>query len=131
MSEEARNEHKVVGQRLRDARESIGFTQLEVAEALGVSRPTLVALEQGSRKITGLELRRLARLYQRDVAWLLGDDPKDSASSSALHRTTAALSESDREQVLRFAEFLAAQGRGGSASGARSRPRPPRSADET
>jgi transcriptional regulator with XRE-family HTH domain len=131
MSNDSSNEHKVVGQRLRDARESIGFTQQQVADALQVSRPTLVALEQGTRKITGLELRRLARLYQRDVGWLLGDEPAAAtATNAALHHATEALSEADREQVLRFAEFLATQNRGGVRS-PRTRPRPPRTNDET
>lgn len=105
------NEHRVVGARLREARLSIGLTQADVADALGLSRPTLAAVEKGTRKITGLELRRLARLYQRDVAWLLGEEEADVATRSALHRATAKLSDADKEQVLRFAEFLAAQHR--------------------
>lgn len=105
------NEHRVVGARLREARLSIGLTQADVADALGLSRPTLAAVEKGTRKVTGLELRRLARLYQRDVAWLLGEEEADVAARNALHRATAKLSDSDKEQVLRFAEFLAAQRR--------------------
>jgi transcriptional regulator with XRE-family HTH domain len=119
------NEHRVVGDRLRNARVSIGLTQAEVADALGLSRPTLAAVEKGTRKITGLELRRLARLYQRDVAWLLGEEETDVAAGNALHRATAKLSETDKEQVLRFAEFLAAQGRTEGANNPRPRPRPP------
>ena len=119
------NEHRVVGARLRDARLATGLTQAEVAEALGMSRPTLAAVEKGARKITGLELRRLARLYQRDVAWLLGEEDPDVTAGSALHRATANLSDADKEQVLRFAEFLAAQHRTEGATAARPRPRPP------
>ena len=119
------NEHRVVGARLRNARLATGLTQAEVAEALGMSRPTLAAVEKGTRKITGLELRRLARLYQRDVAWLLGEEGPDVAAGSALHRATADLSNADKEQVLRFAEFLAAQRRTEGGTAARPRPRPP------
>lgn len=119
------NEHRVVGVRLRDARLAAGLTQAEVAEALGLSRPTLAAVEKGTRKITGLELRRLARLYQRDVAWLLGEEDPDVTADGALHRATANLSDVDKEQVLRFAEFLAAQSRTEGETVARRRPRPP------
>jgi transcriptional regulator with XRE-family HTH domain len=119
------NEHRVVGARLRDARLATGLTQAEVAKALGMSRPTLAAVEKGTRKITGLELRRLARLYQRDVAWLLGEEGPNVAAGSALHRATAKLSDADKEQVLRFAEFLAAQPRTEDGTAARPRPRPP------
>lgn len=121
------NEHRVVGARLRNARLAMGLTQADVAEALGLSRPTLAAVEKGTRKITGLELRRLARLYQRDVAWLLGEEESGLAAGSPLHRATAKLSDADKEQVLRFAEFLAAQPRteNGANVRPRSRPRPP------
>ena len=119
------NEHRVMGARLRDARRAIGLTQAEVAASLGISRPTLAAVEKGTRKITGLELRRLARLYQRDVAWLLGEEGPDVTDGSALNRATANLSDADKEQVLRFAEFLAAQRRTEGGTAARPRPRPP------
>lgn len=120
------NEHRVVGARLRDARLAMGLTQADVADALGLSRPTLAAVEKGSRKITGLELRRLARLYQRDVAWLLGEEESEATTAgSALRRATAPLSEGDKEQVLRFAEFLAAHQRTEDGTNARPRPRPP------
>jgi transcriptional regulator with XRE-family HTH domain len=119
------NEHTVVGARLREARLSMSLTQAEVAEALGMSRPTLAAVEKGTRKVTGLELRRLARLYQRDVAWLLGEEESDAPSENALYRATAQLSNPDKEQVLRFAEFLAAQSRTGEGTTPRPRPRPP------
>jgi transcriptional regulator with XRE-family HTH domain len=109
----------------------MGLTQADVADALGLSRPTLAAVEKGTRKITGLELRRLARLYRRDVAWLLGEEESEATAGSALHRATAQLSEGDKEQVLRFAEFLAAQQRTEDGTNARPRPRPrPRPPEE-
>lgn len=120
-------EHRVVGERLRDSRVALGLTQGDVAEALGMSRPTIGAVEKGTRKITGLELRRLARLYQRDIRWLLGEEPDETAGAdTALHHATAALSDADKEQVLRFAEFLAAQTPPGDNAGSRPRPRLPR-----
>ena len=82
-------------------------------------------MEKGTRKITGLELRRLARLYQRDVSWLLGEEQPDAVAGRALHRAAAKLSDADKEQVLRFAEFLAAQQPSEGAKIARSRPRSP------
>jgi transcriptional regulator with XRE-family HTH domain len=106
----ADNEHRVMASRLREARETIGLTQADTASALGIPRSSVVALEAGNRKVTGLELRRLARLYRRNVAWLLGevsDEPE--VADQALYRATAELSEKDKEQVLRFAQFLAAQ----------------------
>lgn len=105
------NEHQIVGARLREAREVISLSQGDVATALGIPRTSVVAMEAGRRNVTGLELRRLARLYRRDVAWLLGDNAAPSAAAdTALFHATAELTPEDRDQVLRFAQFLAAGG---------------------
>ena len=118
------NEHRLVGSRLREAREVLGLTQGDVAEALSIPRTSVIAMEAGKRKVTGLELRRLARLYRRDVGWLLGDDDVVGVESdAALFRATAHLTDEDREQVLRFAQFLASGGPRRSAN-------PPRPAPE-
>ena len=46
-----------LGRRIRQARESCGMTQDEVAEKLGVSRPIVVQIEQGKRPVSGIELQ--------------------------------------------------------------------------
>lgn len=109
------NEQAALGARLKEAREYIGLLQEDVATALGIPRTSVHALEAGKRKVTGLELRRLARLYRRPVGWLLGEEDLDLSDTEPLFRATAALSEVDRAQVLRFAEFLAAAGKPGTA----------------
>lgn len=105
------DEQAQLGTRLREAREYVGLLQEEVATALGIPRTSLSALESGKRKVSGVELRRLARLYRRPVGWLLGEEDVDLGEVEPLFRATAQLSEQDREQVLRFAEFLAGAGR--------------------
>ena len=109
---EPRTENAEVGRRLRSARETLGLTQEDVATALTLQRTSVIAMEAGKRNVTALELRRLARLYRRDVTWLLGEGQEvldtAAAENQALFRATAQLSEEDKEQVLRFAQFLAA-----------------------
>jgi transcriptional regulator with XRE-family HTH domain len=104
------NEQQAVGRRLRSARETLGLTQEDVAGALGIQRTSVIALEAGTRSVSAIELRRLARLYRRSVAWILGEEPDAElvGDNGALYRATAELSPEDKEQVLRFAEFLAA-----------------------
>lgn len=103
-------EQQVVGRRLRTARETLGLTQDDVASALRIQRTSVIAMEAGKRNVTALELRRLARLYRRSVQWLLGEEEEVAAVDNALYRATAELSDEDKEQVLRFAQFLAAAG---------------------
>lgn len=102
------DEHQVLAGRLKEAREYVGLLQEEVADALGIPRASVSALEAGKRRVSGVELRRLARLYRRPVSWLLGEEVAEVRPDEALYRATATLSERDKEQVLRFAEFLAA-----------------------
>lgn len=103
-------EQRELGARLREAREYVGLLQEDVARALAIPRASVSTLESGKRRVSSLELRRLARLYRRPVGWLLGED-LEIDPSAPLFRATATLSDNDREQVLRFAEFLAGAGR--------------------
>jgi transcriptional regulator with XRE-family HTH domain len=118
------SEQAALGARLKESREYIGLLQEDVATALGIPRTSVHALEAGKRKVTGLELRRLARLYRRPVGWLLGEEDAGLNEAEPLFRAAAALSESDREQVLRFAEFLAAAGKPGASGRSAGRANP-------
>jgi Zn-dependent peptidase ImmA (M78 family)/DNA-binding XRE family transcriptional regulator len=63
-----------IGERLRLARTAAGKTQDEVAGALGISRPTLVSIEKGQRKVRFDELEAMARLFGASVNRLLAGD---------------------------------------------------------
>jgi transcriptional regulator with XRE-family HTH domain len=90
------NDQVALGARLKESREYIGLLQEDVARALGIPRTSVHALEAGKRKVTGLELRRLARLYRRPVGWLLGEEDVDLNEAEPLFRATAALSAAGR-----------------------------------
>jgi transcriptional regulator with XRE-family HTH domain len=106
-------EYASMGARLRQAREYLGFSQEAVAEALSVPRASISAMEGGHRKVSSLELRDLARLYRRPIEWFYASDAEPIAEDetvSALFRATKNLTEQDKEQLLRFAEFLKGAG---------------------
>src|SRR5260370_31548404 len=60
-----------VGERLRIAREAAGINQANAANAIDVARTTLVAIEQGQRRIRMGELQKLAKAYKTSVNALL------------------------------------------------------------
>src|SRR5579885_2491734 len=60
-----------IGRRLRLAREAAGVKQDEAAQAIEVSRPTLVSIEQGVRRVRIQELQTLAHKYGTSVNALL------------------------------------------------------------
>lgn len=49
-----------LGRRIRTARRAAGLTQAQLAERLGMSRPTYIAIEQGERRIGWEELSTIA-----------------------------------------------------------------------
>ncbi|GFO63158.1 XRE family transcriptional regulator [Geomonas paludis] len=60
-----------LGERLRVARESAKTTQAAAAKAINVARTTIVAIEQGQRRVRPDELQQLARLYNTSVNSIL------------------------------------------------------------
>lgn len=62
---------RIVGARIQEARKARGLSQQEAAEALGVSRPTYIAVEKGERPVSSDELIRLSEIYGRTANQLL------------------------------------------------------------
>ena len=98
-----------LGMRLKAAREYRGLSQDEVARHIGVSRSAISLMESGTRRVSAAELSQLAGLYKATMESLTGDGPGDDETVSMVARAAADLSEKDRDEVLRFAEFLRAR----------------------
>lgn len=97
---------KRLAERLREAREAAGLSQEDVAQKLSMPRPAISQIENGHRRVEALELARLAKLYGRPLGFFADEEPVGARRLDALNRAAAALSEKDRAEVLRFAEFL-------------------------
>lgn len=94
--------------RFREAREYLGVSQEQVSAALKWDVDRIMQIEDGGTKVTGLEVRRLARLYRRPVAWFSG--VSDFQPSPDLLRKVEHLCDGDREAILDFAEWLQGAG---------------------
>ena len=100
--------------RLRESREYLGFSQEEVADSLGLSRPAITNIESGSRRVEALELQKFAKLYGRSVSFLLtgAEEQQVEADKVAFAaRALKGLSGRDLEEVARFADYLRNSGR--------------------
>jgi transcriptional regulator with XRE-family HTH domain len=113
MSSEARDSEarrKGLGDRLRRAREYLGFSQDEVATFLKVPRTAVTNMESGQRKVDALELQRLGELYRQPISFFTDGETDSGAALPAdvahLARQAAKLSLKDREELGRFADFL-------------------------
>jgi transcriptional regulator with XRE-family HTH domain len=63
--------YKKLGLRVKAFRESAEISQQELAERLGVSRPTISQIESGERKISADELIKLSEIFNLSVDGLL------------------------------------------------------------
>jgi transcriptional regulator with XRE-family HTH domain len=107
---EGDTERRRLGEKLRHAREYVGYSQDEVASFLHVPRTAITNIESGQRKLDALELKRLAELYRQPVTHFTDDEDEAGTALPTdvthLARQAAALSIKDREELGRFAEFL-------------------------
>lgn len=98
-------EWAALGRRLREVREYLNLSQQYVADRSGISRSAISDVERGVRKVDSLELKKLSKLYMHPVSYFLGEDKPDEATH-ALARAVIDLTDQDRAEVLRFAQFL-------------------------
>ena len=102
------DERADIAARLREAREYLGLSQQEVASALQLARSAVSLIESGQRRVDSVELKAFARLYQRPLTYFTGDEKGSVLSSDValLAKQVSKLSEKDRDELLRFTEFL-------------------------
>jgi transcriptional regulator with XRE-family HTH domain len=109
-------ERAKLGERLRKSREYLALSQDEVSKAVGIARAAISLIESGQRRVEALELKKFAEVYQRSVSYFTGettdysDLPQDVEH---LARAVSTLSSKDREELVRFAEFLQSRTDGG------------------
>jgi transcriptional regulator with XRE-family HTH domain len=109
-------EKETLAKRLREAREYLGLSQEYVAQQTGISRPAVSEIEGGNRKVDSLELKRFSKLYGRPIEYLLGENMGEEGEAAIgasadplegkLRAMTRGLKAEDREEILRFVEYL-------------------------
>lgn len=99
MDFEFRVRPEVLGARLKAARATSRITQEAAANALGLARTTIVAIEAGKRQVSMEELRALARLYGASEADLL-DDGAAQVELQVQFRSNAPETEVDEEAAV-------------------------------
>lgn len=102
------NLRKQIGQKLKDAREYTGYSQDDVAKYLKISRSAVSLIENGQRKLDSVELYNLSKLYKRPMAYFTEDDfaIEQDPALSAFARNLKELSDNDKDELSKFAEFL-------------------------
>lgn len=102
---EGRGELAELGSRLRQAREYLALSQQFASDKTGIARSAISDIERGQRKVDSLELKKFSKLYGYPVSYFLGEQDVE-ADVHAWARAMTDLTEGDRDEVLRFAQFL-------------------------
>lgn len=92
-----------IGTRLRHQREVLGYTQKQVAESLGLHRPTISEIEAGRRDVTSQELFEFAKLYVTSLSDLLAEPkPSEENVTTVLFRRPGLETPDARRTVKKF-----------------------------
>ncbi len=89
-----------VGDRLRKARQAARITQAQAAGALSVSRPTLIAIEKGTRRAKADEIESLANFYGTSVNLLMASDVPEIDLSVSFRSGAAQSADASRAVAL-------------------------------
>jgi transcriptional regulator with XRE-family HTH domain len=77
----------LIGQRLRQARQTVGYTPEEVSQKLGITKDELFLFESGRKSPPLSLLRKLAKLYGVFVSYFYGiEKPEGTAFTLLLHK---------------------------------------------
>lgn len=107
MSEHDANAEQLA-QRLREVREYLNYSQQYVSEQTGLPRSAISDLERGARRVSTLELKRLAAVYGYRAAYFLGEEAPGALDGPAtvLAREASELTPEDQQEVQRFITLL-------------------------
>jgi len=97
----------MLSKRLREVRIEKGYTQEEIADYLGFTRPTYTAYESGRRKPDNDTLAKIAQFLGVSTDYLLGlTDIKDPIETIAAHHDGEEWTQEELEEIERFKEFV-------------------------
>ncbi len=88
--------------RLKEARETAGLSQEDVAKHLGIGRASISAIENGQRKLLAEELGQLSKLYVVSMEWLLYGYKSDDTEANVFGKLFAELPEERRKEIIRM-----------------------------
>jgi transcriptional regulator with XRE-family HTH domain len=106
------DKNRLIGQKIREARESAEKSQKELADILGFESATAISLiEAGERKVKAEDLEKVANFLHRDVKFFLGIE--DKPDLRFVLRADENLSKKEQDEILNFIDFVKKKKDGG------------------
>ena len=81
---------KQVGERIRELRKNLGYSQQEVAQKLGLHRPSISQIEHGERELSAEELTKLSEFFGVTLREIVSEkaDKKTAGKKKTISRKT-------------------------------------------
>lgn len=70
--------------RIVDLREKANMNQVELAKKMGFDKSTMSKIENGTRKVSSDELRKLSKIFNVSADYLLGNENESSEKTADL-----------------------------------------------
>jgi len=84
----ALEKYKLIGKRIRQAREERGMNQAELAEAIGFSAPSVTYFETGKRRISIEDLEKVAEVLHKPITYFISREPLDERTQAELQKAS-------------------------------------------
>lgn len=100
-----------VGERIKELRESVGYSVDEFAKLLGVHRSTVYRYEgwSESRDLPITVAITIAEKFGVSLEWLAGTSDKKYRADSGLNEVIDSLSDEGKKAVMEYAMFIKAK----------------------
>lgn len=92
-------------ERLKQIRKGLKLSQEYVANELGMTRTTIVAIENGTRKVSAEEVTMFSRLYGVSTDEILYGHISEDSEVKAFARTFSELSDIDKKEIMNLINF--------------------------
>jgi transcriptional regulator with XRE-family HTH domain len=91
----------VIGKRIKQKREQLGFSQDNLALELGITQPTYARLEKEDNRISISRLINIAAVLKTSVAFLIDEkvDVVDQQKSENLNTSVYSVINSDKDHI--------------------------------
>ena len=91
---------------MKEKRVYLELSQQYVSDKTGIPRSAISDIERGERRVDSLELKKFSKLFGYPVSYFLGVEEEVQDEVHSWARAMTELTDGDREQVMRFAQYL-------------------------
>jgi transcriptional regulator with XRE-family HTH domain len=99
-------EERSIGDRIRELRQKLKYTQSDVAKGTGIPQSNLSEFETGKLHPTMGSLKRLASFFGISLTHLLGEETDSIEKLKYNIRMTTQISDTGKREILDFIDFV-------------------------